>query len=128
MSPADCRFSRTHEWVRLESGLAVIGISQFAVQQLTDLVYVQLPQVERTLAAGEAFGEVESVKAVSDLYAPIAGLVVEVNQPLTDQLQWLSEDPFGKGWILKLRPADASHVHALMSAAEYDQFCQTAGH
>jgi glycine cleavage system H protein len=128
MSPADCRFSRTHEWVRLESGLAVIGISQFAVQQLTDLVYVQLPQVERTLAAGEAFGEVESVKAVSDLYAPIAGTVVEVNQPLTDQLQWLSEDPFGKGWILKLRPADASHVNALMSAAEYDQFCRTAGH
>ncbi|MEE3285926.1 MAG: glycine cleavage system protein GcvH, partial [Planctomycetota bacterium] len=102
MDPATLKYSRSHEWLHLDGNTATIGITDFAVEALTDLVYVELPEVGRALAAGEIFGEVESVKAVSDLYAPVAGEVVEINSGLPDDLDALGEDPFGRGWMIKL--------------------------
>lgn len=123
MDPATLKFAKTHEWIHVEGETATIGISDFAVKHLTDLVYVDLPAVGRTLNAGESFGEVESVKAVSDLYAPVAGEVIEVNQPLADDLGTLSDDPFGKGWLIKLKITDASAIDSLLDQAAYDAHC-----
>ncbi len=102
MDPATLKFAKTHEWVHLDGDVATIGITDFAVQELTDLVYIDLPDVGRKFDAGEVFGEVESVKAVSDLYAPLGGEVLEVNRSLPDNLGLLSDDAFGKGWMIKL--------------------------
>ncbi|HAA49258.1 MAG TPA: glycine cleavage system protein H, partial [Planctomycetaceae bacterium] len=104
------------------------GITDFAVEALTDLVYVELPELGRTLNAGEIFGEVESVKAVSDLYAPIAGEVIEINSELPDDLDALSEDPFGRGWMIKLTVTDDSAADALLDEPGYQAHCQSAGH
>ena len=98
------------------------------VKALTDLVYVELPELGRTLNAGEIFGEVESVKAVSDLYAPIAGEVIEINSELPDDLDALSEDPFGRGWMIKLTVTDDSAADALLDEPGYQAHCQSAGH
>lgn len=109
MNPEELKYAESHEWVKLDGGLAVVGISRFAVEQLTDLILIDLDKAKpgTTLAAGEAFGEIESVKAVSDLYAPIGGEVVEVNEAVTGDVGILSDDPFDKGWLIKLRPSDA---------------------
>lgn len=123
MDPATLKFAKTHEWIHVEGEMATVGISDFAVQHLTDLVYIDLPAVGRTLDAGEAFGEVESVKAVSDLYAPVAGKVVEVNESLSDELSTLSDDSFGKGWLMKLKITDASALDALLDHAAYQDHC-----
>lgn len=120
MNPMDLKYTRTHEWVRIEGDVATVGITDFAVQQLTDLVYIDLPEVGRALDVQDAFGEVESVKAVSDLYAPVAGEVVEVNSQLEGNLAVLSEDPFGKGWMVKLRITDPSTLEGLLDRAEYE--------
>ncbi len=122
------KFAKTHEWVHLEGNSAVIGISDFAVQALTDLVFMQLPAVGRTLKPGEVFGEVESVKAVSDLYAPLAGTVTAVNSELPNNLEWLSEDPYGKGWILKLDLPAGTSLDNLMDTAAYEQHCKSESH
>ena len=125
MDPANLRFAKTHEWVSLDSasGLATIGISAFAVEALNDLVYMELPQVGRQLAAGETFGEIESVKAVSDLYAPLAGEIVEVNSKLPDHLELLKTDPYGAGWLIRLRPTNPSAAGELLTLADYQQAC-----
>ena len=123
MDPATLKFAKTHEWIHVDGEMATVGISDFAVQHLTDLVYIDLPAVGRTLKTGEAFGEVESVKAVSDLYAPAAGEVVEVNESLSDELGTLSDDPFGKGWMIKLKISDASALDALFDHAAYQAHC-----
>ena len=102
------RYSSTHEWVHLDGDLATVGISKFAVDQLTDLIVIDLPEVGKVLEAGKGFGEVESVKAVSDLYAPVGGEVVEVNPIVVDDVQVLAQDPYGAGWLLKLRVGDPS--------------------
>ena len=128
MDPATLKFSRSHEWLHLDGNTATIGITDFAVEALTDLVYVELPEVGRALAAGEIFGEVESVKAVSDLYAPVAGEVVEINSELPDDLDALGEDPFGRGWMIKLTVTDDSAAEALLDQADYQDYCQSAGH
>ncbi len=128
MDPATLKYSRSHEWLHLDGNTATIGITDFAVEALTDLVYVELPEVGRALAAGEIFGEVESVKAVSDLYAPVAGEVVEINSGLPDDLDALGEDPFGRGWMIKLTVTDDSAAEALMDQAGYEDHCQSAGH
>lgn len=122
------KFAKTHEWVHLEGTQAVIGISDFAVQALTDLVFMQLPAIGRTLKQGEVFGEVESVKAVSDLYAPVSGTVAAVNADLPNHLEWLSDDPFGKGWILKLDLPPGSTLDHLMDAATYERHCTSESH
>jgi glycine cleavage system H protein len=123
MDPATLKFAKTHEWIHVDGEMATVGISDFAVKHLTDIVYIDLPTVGRTLDAGEAFGEVESVKAVSDLYAPVTGAVLEVNQSLSDELGTLSDDPFGKGWMIKLKITDASALDALLDHAAYQVHC-----
>ena len=107
---------------------ATIGISDFAVRQLTDLVYIELPESGRSLQAGDVFGVVESVKAASDLYAPVAGEVTSANTALEDDLAVLSDDPFGRGWMIKLKVADASAVSSLMDYAAYQEHCGSEAH
>jgi glycine cleavage system H protein len=128
MDPTEMRFAKTHEWVHVDGNRATIGITEFAVKQLTDLVYVELPDVGSTLEAGEPFGVVESVKAASDLYAPVSGNVVERNDPLEDDLAILSDDAFGKGWMVKVELEDASQVDALMDHAAYVEHCKNEDH
>ena len=122
------RFLPTHEWAALQSGIATVGISDFAVTQLTDLTYVELPKVGSTVSRGERFGEVESVKAVSDLYSPVTGEVVEVNSILEEDVASLSEDPFGAGWLMKVRVAPGSTVDGLMDRAAYEAHCSSESH
>jgi glycine cleavage system H protein len=127
IDPQQLRYSPTHEWVHLTSDsqgqLAVIGISAFAVAELTDLVFMALPSVGQQLTAGEEFGEVESVKAVSPLYAPISGEVVEVHQELPNQLECLGTDPYSQGWMVKVRPSDPSQLEQLLSYEQYQKQC-----
>jgi glycine cleavage system H protein len=117
------KFAKSHEWIAVDGDVGTIGISAFAVRQLTDLVYVGLPAVGKKFAAGEIFGEVESVKAVSDLYAPVAGEVIAVNNSLEDDLGVLSTDPYGKGWIIKLKLADPSQLGSLLDRQAYEAHC-----
>jgi glycine cleavage system H protein len=128
MDPKSLKFAQTHEWVHLDGKTATIGISDFAVKELTDLVFIQLPEIGRQLQAGDAFGEVESVKAVSDLYAPLSGTVTEVNSKLINDLAPLSDDPFGAGWIMKLTVSDAAQAQGLMSYDAYQKFCASQAH
>lgn len=115
------RYAESHEWVHLEGGVATVGITDFAVEQLTDLVFIELPEVGRQVSAGEAFGEIESVKAVSDLYSPVDGEVVEVNGDLADNLERLSSDPFGTGWMIKVKLAEGAGVDHLMDRNAYQK-------
>lgn len=117
--PDDAVYSREHEWVRADGDLATVGITSFAVDELGDIVYVELPEVGSTLAQFATFGVVESVKAVSDLYAPVSGTVVEVNDALRDSPELLNSDPFGEGWILRVELSDTSQLDTLLSAAAY---------
>ncbi len=126
MDPSELKYARTHEWVHPDGDVVTVGISDFAVKELTDLVYIDLPTVGTTVEQGETLGEVESVKAVSDLYAPVAGEVVEVNESLPDNLQLLSDDPYGQGWIVKLRLADGQNLDHLMDYAAYQKHCAEA--
>lgn len=121
MDPKSLRFAPTHEWVSLQDDVATIGISKFAVEQLSDLTMIELPDVGTKVAAGKSFGEVESVKSVSDLYAPLAGEVVEVNNDLKDNVQLLSDDPYGKGWLIRLRAEDPAAVANLMDHDAYEK-------
>ena len=121
MDPKSLRFSPTHEWVSLQDDIATVGISKFAVDQLSDLTLIELPAVGTRLAAGKSFGEVESVKSVSDLYAPVSGEVVEVNDQVAANVQLLSDDPYGAGWLIKLRVDDPSAVSQLMDHDAYEK-------
>ena len=126
---AELRFAKTHEWVRPEAGgLATIGISAYAVEALTDLVFMQLPAVGRKVKAGESFGEIESVKAVSDLYAPISGEIVEVNAALPGKLETLGKDPFGEGWVVRIKPDDPAELNGLLDRAAYDSLVGSQPH
>ena len=117
--PDDLAYSREHEWVRVEDGRATIGITSFAADELGDIVFVELPEVGATLTQFGTFGVVESVKAVSDLYAPISGEVIEVNEALRDAPELMNSDPFGEGWIAKVEMGDSSELDALLDAAGY---------
>lgn len=117
--PDDLVYSREHEWVRTDGNRATIGITSFAAEELGDIVYVELPEVGSTLEQFVSFGVVESVKAVSDLYAPISGEVVEVNDALRDAPELLNSDPFGEGWIARVEMSDAGQLETLMSAEAY---------
>ncbi len=128
MDPVQLKFRPSHEWVHIEGDIATVGISEFAVQQLTDLVYIDMPNVGATYSAGDTFGEVESVKAVSDLYAPVAGEVLEVNDALQDNPGILSEDPYGRGWVLKLKVSDSSAMEELLDRTAYDAHCASQQH
>ena len=117
--PEDLRYTADHEWARLEDGRIKIGITDYAQDALGDVVFVQLPEVGTKVEAGTSFSEVESTKSVSDIYAPVAGTVVEVNNELGDAPQRLNEDPYGEGWICVIEPSDADAYERLLDAAGY---------
>jgi glycine cleavage system H protein len=121
-------FAPTHEWVFLEGDVATVGISKFAVDQLTDLIMIELPSVGTKLTAGKSFGEVESVKAVSDLYAPLGGEVVEVNSQVSGNVQLLAEDPFEKGWLVKIKVTEPLDTSGLMDLFIYEKKVAEEGH
>ena len=125
MNPDDRRYTREHEWIQVEdeaSGRALVGITEYAQDQLGDVVYFELPQAGDSLGAMAKMGEVESVKAVSDLFSPVSGEVIEVNGSLVDQPELVNEDPFNQGWILRVAMSQPSEFDALMTAAEYDEY------
>lgn len=132
MKPEDLLFAKTHEWVAVatEGGqkTATIGLSAFAVEALTDLVFIELPKVGRQVKAEESFCEVESVKAVSDVYAPVAGEVIAVNESLPDDLEKLSRDPYGDGWIARIKVTDDTALKNLMDYATYQKMCAEESH
>ena len=119
--PEELQYTRSHEWVRTENDTATIGITDYAQEELGDIVYVELPEEGATFDAGDSFGTVESVKAVSDLYTPVGGEVVEVNEALNDSPEKINEDPYGDGWIVKLRVSDEGD---LLSASDYGQLLE----
>jgi glycine cleavage system H protein len=119
--PEDCRYLETHEWVRLEDGTARVGISDFAQDELGDVVFVELPSEGDSLSQEADFGVIESIKAVSDLYAPVSGTVVGVNDRLVDEPELVNEDPFGDGWMLELEDVDESELDGLLSPDAYRQ-------
>lgn len=117
--PDDLRYSTDHEWVRVEGDRVHIGITDYAQDALGDVVFVDIPEAGRTLALGESFSEVESTKSVSDIYAPVAGVIVEVNTDLADHPERLNEDPYGEGWIAVIEASDPSQLDDLLDAAAY---------
>jgi glycine cleavage system H protein len=127
MQPEDLKYNSSHEWVGItqENGqeIAVIGITDFALEQLTDLVYMALPEVGTEVKAGEEFGEVESVKAVSTLYSPVDGEVVEVHSDLIDRLETLPNDPYGDGWFIKVKLSEGANLDGLLDYAAYRKQC-----
>ncbi len=122
MYPGDLVYHKEHEWVRVEGDVAVIGISHFAQDQLGEVVYVDLPSTGDAVTADETFGEIESVKSVSELYSPVSGEIVEVNDALSDTPETVNADPYGDGWMIKVKMSDASEIDALMSAGDYEAF------
>jgi glycine cleavage system H protein len=120
--PEELQYTKSHEWVRTEGDTVTIGITDHAQEELGDIVYVELPEKGATIEAGEPFGTVESVKAVSDLYTPVGGEVVEVNTTLDDSPEKINEDPYGEGWIVKLRVSDEGS--GLLSASDYEQLLE----
>ena len=122
MYPKDYRYTTEHEWVSVAGEVATIGITSHAQDQLGDVVFVELPQVSAKLHAGQTFGTVESVKAVSDIYSPISGDVVEINEELIDAPEKINEDPHGDGWLVKAKIANKAELDSLMSAEDYQQY------
>jgi glycine cleavage system H protein len=120
-NPPDRRYTAEHEWIKPEGETYVVGITAFAQDQLGDIVYVELPKVGDRIEAGKPFGVIESVKTASDLYAPVSGEVVEVNNELVDQPQSVNDDPYQKGWMIKIRPENASELERLLSAEQYSE-------
>jgi glycine cleavage system H protein len=125
-TPAELQYTTSHEWIKIEGDTATVGISDYAQDALGDVVYVELPEVGATYEAGQPFGAVESVKAASDLNLPVAGEIIEVNQPLLDQPELLNSDPYGDGWLVKIRVAQG--VGALMSAEHYEKYVEEIKH
>lgn len=128
MNPEQLRFAKTHEWVAVEGDVATVGISDFAVKLLTDIVFLALPKVGRKFSPGESLGEIESVKAVSDVYAPVTGEILEVNEELPNNLALLSDSPFEKAWIAKIRIAKPEQLDQLMSYSDYKKHCEDNAH
>jgi glycine cleavage system H protein len=120
--PSDRSYSKDHEWVIVDGDVATIGISDFAQDQLGEVVYVDMPSTGDTLTTGDAFGEIESVKSVSELIAPVSGEIIEVNEALGDSPETVNADAHGAGWMVKVRMSDASEVDALLGAEDYDAF------
>lgn len=123
-TPKDMRYSKEHEWVKVEDGKARIGITHFAQSELGDIVFVELPEVGAEIKADEPFGGVESVKTVSELYAPINGTVTEVNEDLDDSPEFVNESPYEKAWMIVVEPADAEEIENLMTSEQYDEMTQ----
>ena len=124
MYPDDFYYSKDHEWAQIKEGTATVGITDFAQQQLGDVVYVELPKVGTILEFHQSIGVVESVKAVSDIYSPLSGEVIAVNEELNDSPELINEDPHAKGWIIRLKIKDEKETEKLMSATEYEKFIE----
>jgi len=120
-TPAELKYTKDHEWIRVEGDTATIGITDYAQGELGDIVFVDVDTVDDDLNEGDVFGSVEAVKTVSDLFLPVAGTVLEVNADLEDQPELLNTDPYGRGWIIKLKISDASELSKLLSAEEYQE-------
>lgn len=120
-SPDDRRYLDSHEWHKLDGDVVTIGISQFAVDELTDITYLEIMKKAGKITAGETFGEIESVKATSELYSGVTGEIIELNQQAVDSPELVSQDPYGKGWMIKIKVADTAQLNELHSAADYDK-------
>jgi glycine cleavage system H protein len=120
--PQELRYTKEHEWVLVEDGVAIIGITDFAQTELGDVVYVELPSVGAKLGAGETFGNVESVKSVSDLYSPIAGVVADINTRLAEAPELVNSDPYGEGWLIRMEPQDVGDLEQLLAPGEYSDY------
>jgi glycine cleavage system H protein len=128
MLPDNLRYAKSHEWVSLTGDVATIGITQFAVEQLTDVIYIQLPDVGKALSLGQGFGEIESVKAVSDLYAPVEGTVAEVNKKLTTDPTIVSQSPYGDGWMIKIKVKPGTTLDHLLTPEQYQKQIESEAH
>ena len=122
MNPKNLKYHREHDWVRIEGDTAVFGLTSYAQETLGDIVYIELPEVGADVTAGAPYAEVESVKAVSDVYAPLSGSIVEINEEVIDAPELINESPYEEGWLIKVRMSDLSEADDLMAAAEYDEF------
>lgn len=122
--PEDLKYTKEHEWARLEGNVVAIGITDYAQENLGEIVYVELPEEGAEFSQGEAFGVVESTKAVSDLYSPVSGTVVEINDSLVDNPEIINEDPYEDGWIIRIEMSDPSELNRLLSTAEYAVFIE----
>lgn len=128
MDPSKLRYTKSHEWAFLDKNVVTIGISKFAADQLTDITYIELPDVGDHVFAGQEFGEIETVKAVSDLYSPVDGEVIEVNTTLEENPNGLTSDPYGSGWLVKVRVEKPGAVDALLDAAAYQKQIESEAH
>ena len=122
--PSDVRYTREHEWARLSDGLVTVGITGYATEQLGDVVFVELPAVGKKVDAGKPFGVVEAVKTVSDLYAPISGEIAEVNEALSGNPALVNQEPYGEGWMIRLKPRDPGDVAKLLSSQDYGKLIE----
>jgi glycine cleavage system H protein len=120
--PDDLHYSKDHEWVRVEGNIAVVGITDYAQDSLGDVVYIELPKVGDEFAANESFGSVESVKAVSEVFSPVSGEVVGINETLNDEPEKVNQDPYGQGWMIRVQMSNPGEVDSLLTAAEYEDF------
>lgn len=128
MEPKDLRYAKTHEWARLEGDACTVGLTKFAVDQLTDVIYIELPDVGEPTNAGDGFGEIESVKSVNDLYAPVSGEVIAVNDKLETDPSLVSKDPYGQGWLVKIKLEPGAKLDHLLTAEQYQQQIAAEGH
>lgn len=126
--PGDLKYSKTHEWLKIDGGVATVGITDHAQSELGDIVYVELPEVGRVLAKDDIFGTVESVKAVSDLYSPVGGEVVDANTALTDATETVNLDPYHGGWMIKVRLANSGELEDLLDGPDYDKLVAETSH
>jgi glycine cleavage system H protein len=126
--PPDLRYTESDEWVRLEGDEAVCGVTDYAQSQLSDVVYVELPEVGRTFRKGEVFGTIESVKAAADLYMPMSGTITAVNTELVQNPEWVNQDPYGRAWLIRFRPSDPTEYETLMDAEAYRAHCEARAH
>lgn len=126
--PSELKYSKTHEWVKVEGDVATVGITDHAQAELGDIVYLDLPEAGRILQLEEQFGEVESVKAVSELFSPVSGEVIESNTGIIGTTEVVNEDPFGAGWLIKVRLSNPSELEELLDAADYEKFASEGGH
>lgn len=123
-TPEDNRYAKSHEYVHVEGDIGTIGITDYAQKELGDVVFVELPQVDTELDAGDELGSIESVKAVSELFSPVSGVVVEINEALRDNPALINTDPWGDGWMIRIRMSDATEVDELMTAEEYEEYIE----
>jgi glycine cleavage system H protein len=126
-SPADLKYTKEHEWVRTEGDLGTVGITDYAQDQLGDIVFIDLPAVGTTVSQMQKFGEIESVKAVSELFSPVSGEVVHVNAALAERPELVNDSPYGEGWMLRIRLSERSEIDQLLTAEQYDEFSAQEG-